>query len=304
MKLGSPSSVAKFTLLAALGTGSVAIPATAKPAKTAPPHTRAVKLPPGGHYANIRGLHMYYEEHGHGPVLVLLHGGGETIESSFAPEIAPLARHHRVIAPEQMGQGHTPDLNRPLSYSDMTEDTAALLRHLRVTQCDIVGWSDGGILGLMLAQRYPTLVHRLVASGANYDPSGLTAATITWLHTVKPKNWGRGRFFYEKVSPDGPGHWPVMVDKLKTLWLKFPVARELSPQTMAAIRCPVLVMAGDHDVIRTDHTIAIARSIRHSSLCILPDTPHEVFTERPEWVTRIIMDFLAQKGRFGKEKIS
>lgn len=276
------------SLPAALFLCLLTLPAAAKPALRAR-HSR------NGHYAIVRGLRMYYEDHGRGPVVLFLHGGGETIESSFAPQIPFFARRYRVIAPEQMGQGHTPDKPRPLSYNDMTEDTAALLRHLKITRCDIVGWSDGGILGLMLAQRYPKLVRRLVASGANYHPDGLTPAAIKWLHTVKPEKWGPARGFYARVSPDGLGHWPVMVEKLKKLWLEYPVPSELSVKSMSTIRCPVLVMAGDHDVISTEHTVEIQKSIHNANLCILADTPHETFTHRPEMINSIILNFLTKR---------
>jgi pimeloyl-ACP methyl ester carboxylesterase len=118
-----------------------------------------------GEYAEIHGINMYYEVHGDGRPVVLLHGGTGTIQSSFAEQIPVLAQHHRVIALEQMGHGHTGDVGgRELSYEGMTKDTAALLAKLRINNADVIRWSDGGQLALRLAF-HNTLVRRVVASG-------------------------------------------------------------------------------------------------------------------------------------------
>lgn len=277
---------AAFLMAAALLSGCT-LPVSARP-----------RLAPGAHYAKVRGLRMYYEVRGHGPALLLLHGGGESVRTSFSKQLPTFSKHYTVIAPEQMGQGHTADTARPLSYSEMTEDTAALLRQLGVRHCDIVGWSDGGILGLMLAIRYPKMVGKLVASGANFRPDGLTPATTRWLQTVQPRDWwGAGRKDYEKVSPDGARHWSILVGKLKTLWLEYPSAEELNEKNMAAIKAPTLIIAGDHDVIRTEHTVEIANTIHNAQLFILPDTPHETFSQRPALMNRVLLNFLKQKKR-------
>lgn len=130
-------------------------------------------LPACGEYAEIHGIKMYYEVHGEGRPVVLLHGGTSTIQGSFAAQIPALAQSHRVIAIEQMGHGHTGDVaGRELSYEGMTEDTAALLTQLGIQNVDVIGWSDGGQLALRLALAHPELVRRVVASGV-----GLGAVT-------------------------------------------------------------------------------------------------------------------------------
>src|ERR1700691_4797904 len=126
-----------------------------------------------GEYVEVHGVKMYYEIHGEGRPVVLLHGGTATIQTSFAGQIPVLARNHRVVAIEQMGHGHTGDVaGRELSYEAMTEDTAALLVQLGIQNADVVGWSDGGQLALRLAFTHPELVRRVVASGV-----GLGATT-------------------------------------------------------------------------------------------------------------------------------
>ena len=117
------------------------------------------------HRTSIHGHPIFYAMQGRGPTLLLLHGGGDSGEHSFAQQLDEFAEHHFIVAPDQVGQGRTPDIKGPLSYTGMMEDTAALLQHLKLKQVDVVGFSDGGILALMLAVRHPELVRRLVISG-------------------------------------------------------------------------------------------------------------------------------------------
>src|SRR5882762_7536989 len=124
-------------------------------------------------YAEVNGLHMYFEIHGQGRPILLLHGGIGGL-SFWSKTLPALAKEHRVIAPEQMGHGRTADLpSRQFSYPQMAEDTAALLAQLGVESVDVVGMSDGGIVGYLLAINHPSLVRRLVTSGANVDGEGL-----------------------------------------------------------------------------------------------------------------------------------
>ncbi|HZP65784.1 MAG TPA: alpha/beta hydrolase, partial [Rudaea sp.] len=118
---------------------------------------------------------------GDGPPIVLLHAGGDSIASTFGAQLAPFSAHHRVIALEQVGHGHTPDLHGPLTYAGMMKDTAALLEQLQIRSAGVVGLSDGAILALMLAARRPELVGSLVASGANVEPDGIVPEQIAYL---------------------------------------------------------------------------------------------------------------------------
>src|SRR6476646_7052153 len=110
-----------------------------------------------GHWATVNGHRMYYERFGSGRPLVMLHGGGNTIHGSFAKQLDEFAKTHEIIAPEQAGQGHTPDIDGPITYGGMADDTAALLQQLNVRDADVVGWSDGGNVALILAVRHPEL---------------------------------------------------------------------------------------------------------------------------------------------------
>jgi pimeloyl-ACP methyl ester carboxylesterase len=235
---------------------------------------QAVEQPTKWHWAMIHGHRMYYAVRGSGPTLVMLHGGGDSGEHSFEQQIGLFSQHHRIIAPDQVGQGHTPDVAGPLSYTAMLQDTVVLLTMLKLKNVDVMGFSDGGILALMLAVRRPAMVHRLVVSGVNIAPEGLTDEELEGLRAAQTKS-------------------PKTVDeKLAKLWLTSPTADELSPQALSKVTQPVLVISGDRDAITLEQTLKIYRALPRAQLCILPDTDHGTFSGRPEWLNPIISDFL------------
>lgn len=237
-------------------------------------------VPPPGHWATVNNHRIYYEMVGTGRPLVLLHGGGNTIHGSFEKQIAELAKTHTIIAPEQIGHGHTPDVDGPLTYGAMADDTAALLEQLEVRDADVVGWSDGGNIALILAVRHPDLVRRVVVSGANFSPEGLPAED-------------RAHMLDEEEHP--PASAKAFDRKLTHMWLTSPSPDELSPAVLSRMQNPVLVMAGDHDAILLDHTTALYRALPNARLCILPGTNHGTFVQRPEWVNAIVLSFFAEK---------
>jgi pimeloyl-ACP methyl ester carboxylesterase len=250
-----------------------------------------VAVPAFGEFAEVHGVRMHYEIHGEGRPLVLLHGGLASIRLSFAKQIPALARNHRVIAIEQIGHGHTPDVaGRNLTYEDMTEDTAALLGQLGIQNADVIGWSDGGQLALRLAVTHPELVRRVVASGV-----GLSAATPEEAARVKrsmellaPGFWPAAVDEYKRVSPDGPEHWPVFFTKVRTMWAG--ASRGISEKDLVKIKAPTLIIAGDQESVER-HT-HIFRGIAGAKLCILPGTGHATFADRADWLNPILLDFL------------
>jgi pimeloyl-ACP methyl ester carboxylesterase len=242
-------------------------------AACAPP-AQAGAQPARWHWIQINGHRMYYAVRGSGPTLLLLHGGGDSGEHSFERQIDVFAAKHRIIAPDQVGHGHTPDLPGPLSYTSMMQDTAMLLQQLRVRGVDVMGFSDGGILALMLAARHPMLVRRVVISGVNIAPEGLSAEQRADLQAVQQRK-------------------PVTLDqKLARLWLNSPTPGELNLALLATIAKPVLVISGDRDAITLEHTLQIYRALPQADLCILPGTDHATFSGRPEWLNPIIAAFL------------
>jgi pimeloyl-ACP methyl ester carboxylesterase len=250
------------TLLAAL----VALTAAAQSAHA------GQRAPAAGHYASVNGLNMYYETHGSGMPLVLLHGGGCTIDFSFSAVLPSLARHRKVIAVEQQAHGHTPDIPRPLSYEQMAEDTAALLSQLKVQSADFLGWSDGGNIALLIAIRHPTLVRKLAVTGANYNNDGMYAGFAESVGALVPESPRlRGvHEAYDKAAPDRT-QWPGLIVKLKTMWLEFKGCR---PEDLRTIQAPVLVMVGDSDAVRPEHALEMFRLLPHASLAVLPATGH------------------------------
>jgi pimeloyl-ACP methyl ester carboxylesterase len=239
-----------------------------------PRSAQAVIQPQRWHWVRIHGHKMYYAERGNGPTLVLLHGGGDSGEHSFERQIDLFAMHHHIIAPDQVGQGHSPDVAGPLSYTAMMQDTVAVLQLLKLHNVDVMGFSDGGILALMLAVRHPELVRRLVISGVNIAPEGLTTEQRDGLRaaqTPKPK---------------------TVDEKLTQLWLNSPTVAELSPDLLATIQKPVLLISGDRDAITLEHTLQIYHSLPLAELLVLPGTDHGTFSGRPEWLNPIISAFL------------
>jgi pimeloyl-ACP methyl ester carboxylesterase len=236
----------------------------------------AVSQPIEWHSAAIRGHRIHYAVSGSGPTLVLLHGGGDSGEHSFERQLDVFAERHHILAPDQVGQGRTPDVPGPLSYTAMMQDTAALLEKLKLKHVDVVGFSDGGILALMLAIRHPELVRRIVISGVNISPEGLTAENLEGLRageTAKPK---------------------TIDEKLAHLWLTSPTQEELSLELLGKIAQPVLVISGDRDAITLEHTLQIFHALPDAELCVLPGTDHGTFSGRPEWLNPIISDFLGR----------
>jgi pimeloyl-ACP methyl ester carboxylesterase len=235
---------------------------------------RAVEQPIMWNKVTIHGHSMYYIVRGKGPTLLLLHGGGDSGEHSFMRQLDVFSEHHRIVAPDQVGQGHTPDIPGPLSYTAMMDDTATLLQKLKLTQVDVVGFSDGGILALMLAVRHPDLVRRLVISGVNIAPEGLNPKDLEQLRAS------------QALEPK------TIDEKLAHLWLTSPTETELNVELLAKITQPVLVVSGDHDAITLEHTLKIFHALPDAQLCVLPGTDHATFSGRAEWLNPIIGAFL------------
>jgi pimeloyl-ACP methyl ester carboxylesterase len=161
-----------------------------------------------------------------------------------------------------------------LSYSSMMQDTAALLRSLKFKHVDVIGFSDGGILALMLALRNPDLIRRVVISGVNVSPEGLTAEQREGLRES------------QIAQPE------TIDEKLTQLWFTSPTTSELSLELLKNIQQPVLVVSGDRDAITLEHTLQIFHSLPKADLCVLPGTNHGTFSTRPEWLNPIIDEFL------------
>jgi pimeloyl-ACP methyl ester carboxylesterase len=248
----------------------------------------------GGRLYQVRGAQLYVERTGRGTPILFLHGGLSDFDATFAGQVAYFAAFRTVIGVDQRGNGHSPDTDQAFSYRQMEEDTAALLQQLQLGRVDIIGHSDGANVGLLLARYHPELVRRLVISGANArgDYNGWLAYTRFRLSSdeafaasVSPQE----RALYVRASPDGAQHWPAVVAKTKALWATRVV---IGAADLAAIELPVLVMAGDHDVIPIEETVSIYRQLPHAQLCILPGSGHATMQDQPEQFNRLVREFL------------
>ncbi len=214
-----------------------------------------------GKYINMRGFRMYYETYGKGEPLLIIHGNGGSI-NNFLYQIPYFAQHYKVILADSRAQGKSVDNGDSLSYEMMTDDLNALLDTLHLDSCNVIGWSDGGINGLLLAIRHPDKVKKLAVTGANLSPD--TTAVDSFAY-----HWAMN----ENASLQSK---PQTADVKRQLKLAHLLSYEphISLAQLKTIACPVLVMGGDHDVIRPQHTMLIAQTIPKGYLWILPNSGH------------------------------
>ena len=248
-------------------------------------------MPSAGRTLNAGGVRTYVEEHGGGDPLLLLHGGFETVD--MLPFLTGhLSKHRRVIAPERRGHGRTADQPGPITYDLMARDTLAVMDALGVEAADIVGYSDGANIAMLLALAAPDRVRRLVLVSGNFHADGMTEAFRRGLRLARADAF-EPHFAeaYRALSPDGPDHWPVVFEKLQRMMLEEP---RLRAEDLERIEAPTLVLAGDRDYVAVPHTVAMFEAIPDARLCIVPGGSHGLLTEQPALTTRVILDFLAE----------
>jgi pimeloyl-ACP methyl ester carboxylesterase len=245
---------------------------------------------PVAHTIALNGIRMYYEIVGQGPPLLLLHGGGGN-GMQFDKQIPELRKHHRLIVPDMCAQGRTSDRPDSLTYHAMAEDVVALLDSLGIQRTDIMGWSDGGIVGLDVAMNHPDRVDHLVTFGANFTPDGLNPQDIAWMERATADSFGPGmEEGYKKLAPD-PSHYRVAMTKILDMWRTQP---NYTPEQLGRIRAKTMICAGERDVIRPEHTRALAAAIPGAVLWIVPDASHSAMQEKPDLVNAKVTEFLAR----------
>jgi pimeloyl-ACP methyl ester carboxylesterase len=242
-------------------------------------------------YLRIGGVDLYSEVAGDGDPVLLLHGGFCSLESLRAQSDA-LVPDYRVFAFERPGHGRSADIDEEYGYERGIADTLAYLDAAGLESAHVVGYSDGAIIGLLLALGHPERVRSLTAISANLDPSAFAEFADEGATEAEPKP-DVERMHYERLSPDGPEHADVVLGKLFRLWTSEP---HIDPEELRGITAPVLVMAADRDTIRPDHSLLIASSIPGAQLCIVPGTTHNLVAERPELISTIIREFLRESG--------
>jgi pimeloyl-ACP methyl ester carboxylesterase len=239
--------------------------------------------------ATVNGLQLYYEEHGSGPPLVLLHGGLHTIDLSFGAMIPLLAESHRVIAVELQGHGRTADIDRVPTYPNLADDVAALLGHLGVERADVIGFSLGGLVAIELGLRHPTRVGRLVLASVHFRPGGYhDLSDPASLRLPTPEEFAEMEQHYRRVAPD-PDGWEAFCEKLNGVVHTDP---GWSDEDVRRLVAPVLLVIGDTDFVRIEHAAEALELLPDAQLAVLPATRHTELMLRTEVLAPLVARFL------------
>ena len=253
-----------------------------------------------GGYAEVNGIRMYYETYGpeRGVPLVLLHGGGSTIDVTFGRILPFLARDRRVIAVEEQAHGRTSDRDAPVRFETSADDVAALLKHLKVEQADIFGFSNGASVGMQVAIRHPAAVRRLVFASSLTKKDGAQPQLWTLIQSADISNMPQPlKDAFLKVNPD-PAKLKTMHDKDAERMRHF---TDVPDADVRAIRAPTLILTGDRDIVKPEHAIELARLIPNARLMIVPGGHGDylgeaVMTQRatrePELTAGFVEEFL------------
>jgi pimeloyl-ACP methyl ester carboxylesterase len=228
-----------------------------------------------GKYFETNQVKLYYEIYGFGKPLLLLHGNGQSIEA-MRNQIDFFKNKYQVIVPDCRGRGKSTDTEAPLTYDIQASDMNNLLNHLKIDSASIIGWSDGGIIGLIMAKDYPSKVKKLIASGAN-----VLQDTTAYF----PKHLAE---FHEAVMDTS---LPIKYKKLYSLMIDYP---NIAFIELGKIKCPTMIVAGDKDEIRIGHTVKIFESIPNAQLFIVPGTSHYVLSENAKVFNAAALKFLNQ----------
>ncbi len=241
-------------------------------------------------YVQIGTQRTWREVAGTGPDVVLLHGGFAGASSWAAQAPTLVAAGFRVHVPERRGHGHTPDVEGPITYELMAQDTIAYLDQELGGPAHLVGWSDGAVVGLLVALRRPDLVRRLVLIGQYFNSSGQIPDSPLLAQLAAPEAIGFLRQEYDAVSPDGPEYFPVVHAKLIAMLGSEP---ELDPATFTGFGGDTLVLQGDRDEVTVEHSQAVARALPNGRLAVLPGS-HGLPIEQPGPVNALLASFLWQ----------
>ena len=253
------------------------------------PQPPAMPAPVESGLAPVDDIEMYYAVYGEGEPVLLIHGGlGNADVWGF--QVEALAEDHQVIVADSRGHGRSTRSEKPFGYALMADDYLALLDHLKIDQVALVGWSDGGIIGLDIAIRHPERLRRLFAFAANYTPDGVKATVgddPTFGAYVE-----RAGEDYARLSPT-PDEFDAFVEQISMMWATEP---NYTQDQLRAITVPTVIFDGDHDeAIEPEHTAEMAELIPDARLAIMPDASHFAMWQKPEEFNATVLDFLAGK---------
>lgn len=252
-------------------------------------------------YAAVNGLNMYYEIHGTGQPLVLLHGAFSAIGTSFGALLPRLAETRQVIAFEMQGHGRTADIDRPLTIEQLADDTAAALQHLGIDQADIFGYSLGAAVALHLAIRHPNVVRKLVLASVSYNKGGMHPGLMEGMENMTHEAMVGSPWHeeYIRIAPN-PNDFVTLFAKKTQMDQNIP---DLPAETIQSLAAPTLLIVGDSDIIRPEHAVEMFRllgggvagdlaGLPASQLAILPGTTHVTVVYQADPLLAIIPPFL------------
>jgi pimeloyl-ACP methyl ester carboxylesterase len=238
----------------------------------------AQKLHENGKYVDVNGVKLYYEVYGEGEPLLMIHGNGGSF-ACFENQVAEFSKHFKVVLVDCRGRGNSSyQKGIELTFDLQVEDINLFLYKLNIKKTNIVGWSDGGIIGLILAIKHPEKVNKLVTSGANIFPEGV-------VHYEDMKTTAT------ELESKNKNHENDLAIDLNNLDLKYP---NLKYSDLNVIKSSTLIIAGDHDEIKSEHTLKIYESIPDAQLAILPNSTHSALIENSALFNEIVLCFLIQ----------
>jgi pimeloyl-ACP methyl ester carboxylesterase len=239
---------------------------------------------------DVDGLAVFYETEGDGEPIVLLHGGLAD-NTTWAAQFSGLSPHRQVVAPERQGHGHTPDRPGPLTYKAMSDQTVSVLVALGLGPVDLLGWSDGGMVGTLIAADHPELVRTLTVTGSGFSSSGYVRGAMEALVSLSSDDEEMMMFaaMYAEASPDGSEHFSEVWEKIRTMWAE-PFDWKAEAQRISA---PLLVIVGDDDYITVEHAQEFARTVQNGQLAVVPGASHLVPIEKPDLFNQLVLEFTA-----------
>jgi pimeloyl-ACP methyl ester carboxylesterase len=257
-----------------------------------------LRLPDGtilgrsGGYIQVGDTRFYHEEHGSGPPVLMMHGAWTGIES-LMNQVGPLSEVFRIILVERRGHGRTPDKPGKFTYQQGARDMMDVLDVLGEERIDLVGWSDGAVIGLVMAREFPQRIWRFVSISGSYHPRGYSRefalkheeSTVDELDPILAQVYGW-------TSPDGLDHFPLVFEKVKAMSSSHP---RLTKRDLKDVETPTLVISGDDDIISLEHSVNFYKALPMGYLSIVPGSSHRLPMEQPEVVNDLIADFLREE---------
>ena len=257
----------------------------------AQPHLKLdFKIPYGdnpkvGEYLKVNGINLYYEIYGKGKPLLLIHGNGGTIKN-MGYQIDYFSNKHKVIIPDCRGRGKSELNTDSLTYEQITSDLILLLDNLGIDSCDVIGWSDGGIIGLLMGMNYPYRTKKIIAMGANlwHDSTALYPWVIEWIQRSRQEAAQMIR------NHDASIDWQVIYQRMALM----DDQPNIALTDLQKIKSPVLIIAGDKDMIKEEHSVLIYQNIPKSQLCIIPAGTHFAPISQHELFNETVYRFLRE----------